>query len=79
MYLQISTRYFPLSIGMMMSCILSSTSWLGSESGSPFLSWVYPNSFSFSIDVPIHFGLKWVRGEFVASKRTVPSLKTVNP
>ena len=79
MYLQVETRYFPLSSGITTSCILSSTVWSIFSSGFPSMSWEYPNFFSFSTEVPIHDGLNWVNGEFVASNLIVPSLNVVKP
>ena len=43
------------------------------------MSFSYPSLMICSIVVPIQDSLKCVKGEFVASNLTVPSLKTDNP
>ena len=79
MYLHALTRYEAPSSGTTISCIMISTVWSSRSSGRPSTSRSYPSSLSRATLVPIHDGRKWVRGELVASNRTVPSLKTVSP
>ena len=70
------TKYSAAYFDIMMSCTFSSHVWFSSVSGFPVWSLVYPSCLSFSMVVPISFGLKCVSGASVMSNLVVPSLNT---
>lgn len=64
--------------GIIMSCVYSSSICSCVSRGFPWMSCVYPNCFSFSIDVCTSIGLKCVTGSSEQSYLMVPSLFTLS-